>query len=66
MESKKEIKEEKEMEETKPVKLKPVKDKARKIPGLEHKVLTLEEIKKRKLEATLLAKLKLNNKKEEK
>ena len=44
---------------SKTVKLKPVKDKARKIPGLEHKVLTLNEIKKRKLEATLLAKLQL-------
>lgn len=47
-------------------KLPKVKDKRRKVPGLEHKVLTLVEIKKRKLEATLLAKLKLNNKKEEK
>lgn len=47
-------------------KLKKPKDKARKIPGLEHKVLTLVEIKKRKLEATLLAKLKLNQIKEEK
>ncbi|MHA1481845.1 MAG: hypothetical protein ACTSQA_00220 [Candidatus Heimdallarchaeaceae archaeon] len=51
---------------TKEVKLKPVRDKARKIPGLEHKVLTLDEIKKRKLEATLLAKLKLNQIEEEK
>lgn len=46
------------------VKLKPVKDRARKIPGMEHKVLTKEEIKKLKKKMTELAKSKL--KKEEK
>lgn len=42
-------------------KLKKVRDKKKLPPKMEHKVLTKEEMKKRKREALEAAKLKLNN-----